>query len=70
MSVLKNLVWCMLWFWSCLYQGSDCVCIGVLIMSVLGLWLSLLQVCGNARVWGDGIIPIKAAHLEGELPPF
>lgn len=23
------------------------------------------QVCGNARVWGDGIIPIEAAHLEG-----
>lgn len=23
------------------------------------------QVCGNARVWGDGIIPIEAAHLHG-----
>ena len=23
------------------------------------------QVCGDARVWGDGITPIVAAHLEG-----
>lgn len=26
---------------------------------------AVLQVCGNARVWGDGIIPIEAAHLHG-----
>ena len=23
------------------------------------------QVCGDARVWGDGITPVVAAHLEG-----
>lgn len=51
-------------------QGSGCVCIEVLTMCMLGFWSSLLQVCGNARVWGDGIIPIEAAHLEGELSPF
>lgn len=28
-----------------------------------------VQVCGNARVWGDGIIPIEAAHLDGQLSP-
>ena len=26
------------------------------------------QVCGDARVWGDGITPIVAAHLPGRTP--
>ena len=25
------------------------------------------QVCGEADVWGDGIVPLASAHLEGEL---
>jgi len=25
------------------------------------------QVCGEAAVWGDGVVPIPAAHLEGAL---
>ena len=29
----------------------------------------MMQVCGNARVWGDGIIPIEAAHLDGKPEP-
>lgn len=24
-----------------------------------------LQVCGEAAVWGDGVVPLPAAHLEG-----
>lgn len=29
--------------------------------------LGYAQVCGEAEVWGDGIIPVPAAHLDGEL---
>jgi hypothetical protein len=25
------------------------------------------QVCGDAAVWGDGVVPVPAAHLEGAL---
>lgn len=25
------------------------------------------QVCGDAQVWGDGVVPVPAAHLEGAL---
>ena len=25
------------------------------------------QVCGEAAVWGDGVVPVPAAHLEGAL---
>lgn len=25
------------------------------------------QVCGRADVWGDGVVPVEAAHLEGAL---
>ena len=25
------------------------------------------QVCGEADVWGDGIVPIPSAHLEGAI---
>ena len=28
--------------------------------------LGYAQVCGEAEVWGDGIIPVTAAHLDGE----
>lgn len=24
-----------------------------------------MQVCGKADVWGDGIVPVVAAHLDG-----
>ena len=28
--------------------------------------LGYAQVCGEAEVWGDGIIPVSCAHLDGE----
>lgn len=28
---------------------------------------SFLQVCGQADVWGDGVVPEVSAHLEGAL---
>jgi hypothetical protein len=34
----------------------------------LGQWLaysSYEMTCGNGNTWGDGIIPIEAAHLKG-----
>ena len=27
--------------------------------------VGVMQVCGNPRVWGDGITPMESAHLEG-----
>jgi hypothetical protein len=27
----------------------------------------LLQVCGQADVWGDGVVPEVSAHLEGAI---
>ena len=30
--------------------------------------LGYLQVCGEADVWGDGVVPLPSAHLEGERP--
>jgi hypothetical protein len=35
----------------------------------------MVQVCGEAAVWGDGIVPVPAAHLPGatqleSMPPF
>ena len=29
--------------------------------------LGYQQVCGDPEVWGDGITPVPAAHLEGKL---
>lgn len=29
--------------------------------------LGYLQVCGEADVWGDGVVPLPAVHLEGGL---
>jgi hypothetical protein len=26
-----------------------------------------LQVCGDAEVWGDFIVPVPSAHLEGAV---
>ncbi len=31
--------------------------------------LGYQQVCGDPEVWGDGITPVSAAHLEGKHPP-
>ena len=28
---------------------------------------SAVQVCGDADVWGDGVVPNASAHLEGAL---
>lgn len=28
---------------------------------------SWVQVCGDAEVWGDGIVPVPSAHLEGAI---
>lgn len=27
----------------------------------------MLQVCGDAEVWGDFIVPVAAAHLDGAI---
>ena len=27
--------------------------------------LGYLSVCGSASVWGDGVVPLPSAHLEG-----
>ena len=27
----------------------------------------MLQVCGQADVWGDGVVPEVSAHLEGAI---
>lgn len=29
--------------------------------------LKLYQVCGQADVWGDGVVPVVSAHLKGAL---
>jgi hypothetical protein len=29
--------------------------------------LSAVQICGEADVWGDGIVPIPSAHLDGAI---
>ena len=26
-----------------------------------------MQVCGDAEVWGDGIVPVPTAHLDGAI---
>jgi hypothetical protein len=26
-----------------------------------------MQICGEADVWGDGIVPIPSAHLDGAI---
>ena len=26
-----------------------------------------LQICGEAEVWGDGIVPVPSAHLPGAV---
>jgi hypothetical protein len=31
------------------------------------LLLLLLQVCGDAEVWGDCIVPVASAHLDGAI---
>lgn len=31
------------------------------------LSVHLFQVCGQADVWGDGVVPEMSAHLEGAL---
>jgi hypothetical protein len=31
------------------------------------LLLLLLQVCGDAEVWGDFIVPVASAHLDGAI---
>ncbi|WP_239005393.1 hypothetical protein [Gloeothece citriformis] len=36
----------------------------------LGSWLaynSYLLTCGQENTWGDGIIPVEAAHLKGAI---
>ncbi len=38
---------------------------GSLAQKLVGLGYQ--QVCGDAEVWGDGITPVPAAHLEGKL---
>lgn len=38
---------------------------GTLAQKMVGLGYQ--QVCGDAEVWGDGITPLPAAHLKGEL---
>ena len=38
---------------------------GSLAQKLVGLGYQ--QVCGDPEVWGDGITPVPAAHLEGEL---
>jgi hypothetical protein len=37
---------------------------GSLTQKLVGLGYQ--QVCGDPEVWGDGITPVPAAHLEGE----
>ena len=37
---------------------------GSLAQKLVGLGYQ--QVCGDPEVWGDGITPVPAAHLEGE----
>ena len=39
---------------------------GSLTQKLVGLGYQ--QVCGDPEVWGDGITPVPAAHLEGKLP--
>lgn len=39
---------------------------GTLQQKLVGLGYQ--QVCGDAEVWGDGITPLPAAHLEGKSP--
>ena len=41
---------------------------GSLTQKLVGLGYQ--QVCGNPEVWGDGITPVPAAHLEGKLPAY
>ena len=38
---------------------------GSLAQKLVGLGYQ--QVCGDPEVWGDGITPVSAAHLEGKL---
>lgn len=38
---------------------------GSLAQKIVGLGYQ--QVCGDAEVWGDGITPVPAAHLNGDL---
>ena len=38
---------------------------GSLAQKLVGLGYQ--QVCGDPEVWGDGITPVPAAHLEGKL---
>ena len=38
---------------------------GSLTQKLVGLGYQ--QVCGDPEVWGDGITPVPAAHLEGKL---
>ncbi len=62
------LIWCLRlpqvagkWIKGARLRGGE----GMLAQKLVGLGYQ--QVCGEAEVWGDGITPLPAAHLQGEL---
>lgn len=44
-------------------RGSNLGGEGSISQKIVGL--GYMQVCGKSDVWGDGVVPVESAHLEG-----